>query len=528
MNLNETLRFELVRPSQHDAELILKWRNDPDTLANSYHSEPKEKVSFIREFQSNYFLFPDLPPLFALEGTERIAFLRFDPVEDFAFAAVGRQRRCCSISINVAPLFRGKGIGSIILEAVKSWVKQQGYEALYGEVKVDNTISKKAFLSAGYRQLGESIKIVDDVRQVPIIRFVADLVPEEKSAVMSTFIIAEAGSNWRMGTYKRDLAMAKTLIAIAAEAKADAVKFQVFRPESIYVENAGSSGYLEESGIEESMSTLFEDLMMPYEMIEELHAECKRVGIEFMATPFSEADFKAVDPYVKRHKIASYELNHPHLLKLAAQSGKPLLLSTGASVEDEIDWAVKTFFEQGGQHLALLQCTACYPAPSKSMNLQLLPWMKQRFKVDVGLSDHSTDPGCAPIAAVALGATVIEKHFTLDKRLPGPDHPFALNPDELKQLVQALRQAEQMKGSYVKVVDPVELELRSFARRGIQAIQDIPCGTVFHEGVNVSILRPGKQFLGLHPKYMPEIEGKSATRTISLGCGIQREDFVNP
>jgi N-acetylneuraminate synthase len=153
--------------------------------------------------------------------------------------------------------------------------------------------------------------------------------------------------------------------------------------------------------------------------------------------------------------------------------------------------------------------------------------MKQRFKVDVGLSDHSNDPICAPIAAVALGATVIEKHFTLDKRLPGPDHAFAITPDELKQLVQAVREVEQMKGSFVKVVDPDEEELRSFARRGVQAIQEIPCGAAFHEGSNISILRPGKQTLGIHPKYISDIEGKSAKRTIPLGSGVLPEDYIN-
>lgn len=524
INLNEKINFELVRLIQKDADLIFQWRNDPETLANSYHTKPKEKTAFYREFVSDYFLFPDLPPLFAVEDNVKVAFLRFDPVEDFAFSGQGKPRKCCSISINVAPQARGRGIGSFLLEAIKTWIKQQGYEALFGEVKIENEKSQKAFLRAGYRRLGEYIKIVDDCRNVPIIRYAADIVPPA-SPEKPVFVVAEAGSNWRMGSYQRDLAMAKTLITIAADAGADAVKFQVFRPESIYVPNAGISGYLQESGIEEPVQALFKDLMMPYEMIEALYTICQRIGIEFMATPFSRSDFEAVDPFVKRHKIASYELNHPHLLDLAVKSRKPLILSTGASTEDEISWAVRRFFQNGGNDLTLLQCTACYPAPAGSMHLHSIPWLKKRFKVDVGLSDHSDDPICAPIAAVALGAAVIEKHFTLDKRLPGPDHAFALSPDELKQMVQAIRKAQLMRGSFIKIIDPAELELRGFARRGVQAIQDIPCGAALHEGSNIAILRPGKQPLGLHPKYLPEIEGKIAARAIPMGSGLKIGDY---
>lgn len=512
--------FELVRPVKEHAEIIFVWRNDPVTRMNSFHTEEKVWDHFFQEFH-DYFHFPDLPPIFALKDGERVAFLRFDPVEDFAGPGNGPERRCCSLSINVAPSFRGKGVGSVLLDEVKPWIQQQGYAALYGEVKVENSISRKAFLKAGYRELPETIKIIDNDK-IPIARFVADLDSLDDTSE-SVLIIAEAGSNWRMGNYRNDLIMAKRMIALAAEAKADVVKFQVFRPETIYVKNAGN---LETYGIEESMQELFSDIMMPYEMIAELYEVCRQAGISFMATPFSPVDFAAVDPFVERHKIASYELNHPQLLALAAKSKKPLLLSTGASTEEEIAWAVDTFYQQGGRDLTLLQCTACYPAPPESMNLGILPWLKQRFQVQVGLSDHSENPIIAAVMAVALGARVIEKHFTLDKLLPGPDHPFAITPNELKELVAAIRLAEQMKRGYVKEVHPSELQLRNFARRGIQAIQAIPPGAVFREGENIAILRPGQQPLGIHPKFLPQIEGKKAAHAIPLGQGIQPGDYV--
>lgn len=518
------MKFELVRPIKEDIELIFNWRNDPETRANSFHTEPKIWDTFFPEFLSEKFLFPDLPPIFACLDSERVAFLSFDSCEDYVFEGVGKRRRCCRVSINVAPNFRGRGIGTAILTEIKPWIKRQGYDAIYGEVKKENHTSQKAFLRAGYKQLKGHIKWVDGREQVESVRFLADLVQSEEH-VTPVFIIAEAGSNWRMGNYKRDLAMAKRLIEIAADAKADAVKFQVFRPETLYVENAGSSSYLKESGIEEPMHALFSDLVMSYEMVAELYATCQKMKIAFMATPFSKEDFAAVDPFVSHHKIASYELNHPHLLRLAARSKKPLFLSTGASTEEEIDWAVKTFYAEGGKELTLLQCTAAYPANPSSMNLRILPWLQRRFQVKVGLSDHSEDPCCAPVSAVALGATVIEKHFTLDKRLPGPDHAFAVTPSELKQLVDSVRMAEQMGGGYVKEVDPSEFELRQFARRGIQAIASIKKGDVFHEGQNIAILRPGRQTLGLHPKFLSEIEGKHAAHAIAQGQGIQFGDY---
>jgi len=178
---------------------------------------------------------------------------------------------------------------------------------------------------------------------------------------------------------------------------------------------------------------------------------------------------------------------------LAARSGKPLILSTGAANEDEIDWAVKTYCSFGGKELTLLQCTARYPAANASMNLLTIPWLMKRFGVEAGLSDHSRDPLCAPLAAAALGATIIEKHFTLNNSLPGPDHAFAVTPLELKGMVQAVRVVEEMRGSEVKVIDPCEEELRAYARRGIQAIREILPGEVFKEDFNIAILRPGNK-----------------------------------
>lgn len=340
------------------------------------------------------------------------------------------------------------------------------------------------------------------------------------------FIIAEAGSNWRMGTPKRDLAMGKALIDVAVEAGADAVKFQTYRPETVYVENAGSSDYLSDAGIKEDIREIFADLAMPYDLVPRLAEHCAKQGIGFMSTPFSKADFEAVDPYVGVHKIASYEISHLRLIELAAKSGKPVIQSTGASDEEGIAWAVDTFRKNGGGQLVLMQCTARYPAPLDSLNLKVLPWLAERFGVTVGFSDHSRDPVIGPVTAVALGARVIEKHYTLDNRLPGPDHAFAITASELKTMVASIRMAEQALGDGAKRVLPAEDELHAYAQRRLQAIRPIAKGETLSEDRNIAIMRPGRQKAGLHPRHILRIEGKKATRAIPVGDGIQDGDWA--
>ena len=341
----------------------------------------------------------------------------------------------------------------------------------------------------------------------------------------SVFIIAEAGSNWRMGTPERDMKMAKTLIDIASEAGADAIKFQTYRAHSVYVPNAGNSDYLSNAGIKESINKIFEDLSMPYEMIPKLAKYSKKKNIEFMSTPFSVEDAKAIDPYTNYHKIASYEISHLRLIEYIASTGKPTFLSTGASNKEEIKWALETFFSNGGGKITLLQSTAKYHASISSLNLKAMIDLKNEFNVDVGLSDHSTDPIIGPVTATALGASVIEKHFTLDKKLPGPDHSFALNPNQLKEMIRSIRDAEKGLGSGEKVVLDEESELRDYAQRTIQCIKPISKGDIFVEGENVNVLRSGKQRKGLHPKFLEKIQGRKSTRNIPIGDGVMEEDY---
>ena len=335
-----------------------------------------------------------------------------------------------------------------------------------------------------------------------------------------TLIIAEAGSNWKVGSYEDDLKQAKKLIKTAADAGADAVKFQTYRSETVFVPEAGKINYLSEKGINENINDIFKKLSMPYEMIPELSDFCKKENIMFMSTPFSINDAKQVDPYVEIHKIASFEINHVRLLEFLAKIKKPILISTGASTYDEIDFAVNLIKQNGNNMIGLFQCTSKYPTPIEELNLNVIPKMKSRYNLPIGLSDHSMDPLIGPITAIGLGATFIEKHFTLDRNLPGPDHPFALVPSELELMVKSIRKADKAKGTAEKQILEIENELRHAGTRAIQAIKNIKKGEILQEGVNFEILRPGNRTRGLEPRFLNEMNGKKATKDISLGEGI--------
>lgn len=329
------------------------------------------------------------------------------------------------------------------------------------------------------------------------------------------FVIAEAGSN-----HNGKLEQAKKLIDEAARAGADAVKFQLFKAEKLYVKTAGSADYLKDG---KSIFQIIKDMELPEEWLGTLASYCDKRGVIFLSSVFDEESADLLDKYVPAHKIASYECNHVPLIRHVARKGKPVIISTGASTMEEIKDAVDAVRSEGGK-LALLQCTAKYPAPLTAVNVRVVQTLKEKFNVPTGFSDHSREPFIAPLAAVALGASIIEKHFTLDNSLPGPDHKFALEPHELKLFVEYIRGTEKALGTSEKFVIPEEKELYEFAKRSIHAIKDIRKGEKFTDE-NIAALRPGKAGRGLPPKYLEQIIGKKAKRDISVWKGIVAGDF---
>lgn len=324
------------------------------------------------------------------------------------------------------------------------------------------------------------------------------------------FVIAEAGAN-----HNRNLNLAKELIDIAVEAHADAVKFQIYSAETMYSRKVPSH-----SGYSKPLWDLIKEIETPRDWIPELATYCEKKGIIFFATPFDRNAVDDLDPHTNLFKIASFELVDYPLLEYTAERGKPVILSTGMATLGEIQDAVERIQETGNRSIILLQCASKYPAEPAIMNLRAMETLRKAFPgTVVGLSDHTMGIHIA-VAAVAMGAKVVEKHFTLSRDMVGPDHPFAIEPDELKEMVRQIRDVEAALGDGRKAGPaPEEMENYRLVRRSIHALVDIPKGTRITREM-LTIKRPG---LGIHPRFMDVIIGRLAVRDIEADAWITWE-----
>jgi sialic acid synthase SpsE len=321
------------------------------------------------------------------------------------------------------------------------------------------------------------------------------------------FVIAEAGSN-----HDGKIAQAKRLVDAAVDAGADAVKFQVFKAEKLYSSKTPVMNYLKKDKLikqGETVVDLMKKLEMPRGWIRILSRYCRKKKIIFLATPFDLAAVDELEEYVPAYKIASFEITHLPLLKYTAKKKKPIILSTGMADLSDVRLALDTIFRQGNKNVILLHCDIGYPVRYEDLNLRAMQTLKRIFRVPTGFSDHTLGI-TSDIVSVALGACVIEKHFTLSRRLKGPDHPFALEPAELKSMVEEIKNTEKALGSPQKKHTASERELYRLARRSLVAACDIPKGTKITEGM-LDVKRPG---YGIHPKMMKMVVGKKARRNI--------------
>ncbi len=341
-----------------------------------------------------------------------------------------------------------------------------------------------------------------------------------------TFVIAEAGSNWKVGNSDENWKMIENLVKTASNAGADAIKFQTFNSKTLYASDAGQIKYIKDSGKSEKINSLIENLEMPLEYLQTINKICQKNNILFMSSAFSVKDLEEVDKFSIIHKVASYEINHVKLLESLAKTKKPILLSTGSCSNEEIDFAIKFLNDRSHNDIALLQCTSKYPAPLETMNLSVIPNLKRKYGLPIGLSDHSMDPIIAPLVAIGFGATIIEKHFTLNRSLPGPDQSFAIEPNELELMISSIRKADRTKGTGEKIVLDVEKELKQFATRAIQAKKNISKGEIFNDD-NIALLRPGERKRGAEARYYYTILGRKSLKNISEGDGIILEDCEN-
>lgn len=329
------------------------------------------------------------------------------------------------------------------------------------------------------------------------------------------FIIAEAGVN-----HNGSLAMARQLVDVAVRAGADAIKFQTFRAESLVSSQAPKAEYqLQTTDAGESQLDMLRRLELSFEAFRELYAYCQQRGILFLSTPFDDASANFLDDLgVVAFKIPSGEVTNVPFLTHVARKGKPLIVSTGMAYLGEVETAVRTIVATGNRELVLLHCVSNYPAAPADINLRAMTTMGTAFEVPVGYSDHTMGDAVA-LAAVALGACVIEKHFTLDRTLPGPDHGASLEPQELCELIQGIRQVEAALGHGRKEPVASELSTAAVARKSLVAEQDIGAGTRLTEE-HIGIKRPGN---GLPPVMLPYVLGRTARLPIPAGALLTLE-----
>lgn len=333
-------------------------------------------------------------------------------------------------------------------------------------------------------------------------------------ASITTEVIAELSANHN-GSIER----AEQILRAAAASGTDAVKLQTYTADTLTI--PCDTAYFRINGTlweGRTLYDLYQEAHTPWEWTPRLMALAKELGMDCFSTPF---DATAVDFLegcgVSRYKVASFEVVDIPLLKKIAATGKPVIMSTGMATLAEIDEAVRTLRDNGTTDLTLLKCTSAYPAPPEEANLRTIPHMAQAFGCKAGLSDHTMGSAVA-VAAVALGATVIEKHFTLSRADGGPDGSFSMEPYEFKQMVQDIRTTEKALGSVCYDLTEKQKESKIF-RRSLFVVQDIKAGEKLTTE-NVRSIRPG---YGLPPKYLPMVLGRVAKCDMAMGTPLQWE-----
>jgi len=329
----------------------------------------------------------------------------------------------------------------------------------------------------------------------------------------NVFIIAEAGVN-----HNGSLELALRLVDAAKAGGADAVKFQTFQADLLATRSAHNAPYQERTTADvESQFEMLQRLQLDAAAHRHLIDHCRQVGIQFLSSPFDaqSADLLATMD-LPLYKVPSGEITNLPFLEHLARKGRPLILSTGMSTLGEVEEAVHVLQDAGATQLTLLHCVTEYPAPYAEVNLRAMQTLKLAFGLPVGYSDHTLGIEIA-VAAVALGAEVIEKHFTLDRSLPGPDHSASLEPDELREMVAAIRHVEAALGTGIKTPAPCELPNLPVARKSVVAARSLPTGHLLVTG-DLDIKRPGN---GLAPKLLPTLIGRT------LRTGVAKDELIH-
>ncbi len=330
-------------------------------------------------------------------------------------------------------------------------------------------------------------------------------------------VVAEAGVN-----HNGDLGLARKLVEAATEAGADVVKFQTFRAAALASPQAEKAAYQKAAtGRGESQRAMLERLELPGEAFRELKAHAERCGITFLSTPFDLESVRLLEELgAPAFKVSSGDLTNLPLLRKLAEMGRPILLSTGMADLGEVDEALAAIRAAGASPVVLLHCVSSYPAEPGAANLRAMATMAGALGVPVGFSDHTLGIEIA-VAAVALGACVLEKHLTVDRSLPGPDHGTSLEPAEFRAMVRAIRNVEAGLGDGRKIPHPSEREARALVRKSLVAARPIAAGALL-TAADIGIMRPGT---GLPPRMLDRVLGRRAKRPLAAGALLTWSDL---
>lgn len=325
------------------------------------------------------------------------------------------------------------------------------------------------------------------------------------------YIIAEISAN-----HNQDLNKALKIIESAHKSGADAVKLQTYTPDTLTINCDNDFFRIKETIWQgKTLYDLYKEAYTPWEWHSELKEQANKLGLDFFSTPFDSTAVDFLEELdVPAYKVASFELLDLSLLKKIASTGKPIIMSTGMATLAEIDEAVQTLKESGCDKFALLKCTSSYPAAPEEMNLRTIPHLADAFNVPTGLSDHSLG-SCVSVAAVSLGACIIEKHITLGRSDKGPDSSFSMEPQEFKILVDDIRNIEKALGNVQYMMTDKERNSRIF-RRSLFIVEDVRKGENF-TSKNVRVIRPGH---GLHPRYYDKILHLKASKNLTKGSPV--------
>ena len=499
-----------VNKNDNDAQLIMKWRNDINTRKNSFNQNEYKWDEFKKIFYEKYFN-NQIPPLFALYENKKIAFI----------GSMNRiEKDTIEISINIDPNYRNKKLSIPIINEVLKYI-QKNYpfvNNINAEIKSFNISSIKCFEKLGFIFCNKEVKNKEliylyNYKMSKEIVNTFSINNRNINQNNPTYIIAELSCN-----HNQDIQLAYQLIDAATEAGADAIKLQTYTADTItlncdkHIFKDCLNGTLWEG---KTLYELYSKAYTPWEWHKELKEYANSKGLDLFSSPFDNTavDFlESLD--MPAYKIASFEITDHILIKKIAQTGKPVIISSGMASLNELNDAITILRENGCNQIAMLKCTSAYPAKHEDANLNTIKHMMETFNVISGLSDHTLGIE-VPIASVVLGGRIIEKHFKLNDDSGSEDDAFSLTPIEFKKMVDAVRTVEKTLG--IIKYDGVNSESKSKTfRRSLFVVKDMKEGELF-SSENVKSIRPAN---GLHTKYYENILGKKARKDIEFGTPL--------